>query len=616
MQTLNQILSLAVENHLAGRLDVAASIYQAVLEGNPNHADALHLLGLVASETGRHDAAVACIGRAIRLNPTAAVYYGNLGLVLARQGRLDEAIITYRQALAFQPGNAELHSKMASALRMRGRLEEAVAGFRQAAHLAPQSSEAYYQLGNTLHLLGRLEEASESYCAAIRVDPSRAEIHFNLGVTRSLQGRHDEAAEAYRRALRILPDYPEAHNNLGGILQTLGCLEEAVRSYQAALRIRPDYADAHYNLALALQDLDRPEEALSHYDAVLERQASHWEAHNNRGNTLLALGRPRQALESYEAALGLRPDYAEALWNRGVVDLLLGNFERGWEGYEWRHRRADAFRRDFRQPAWDGAPYPGRTLLVYAEQGLGDTIQFCRYLELAKRRGGCLWFESQARLLPLLERLPAIDRLLPQGSGPEAFDLQIPLLSLPRIFGTRLDSVPAPVPYLTVDPACCELWRRRIGHRHKRRIGLVWGGNPNHPSERRRGIPLAEFSTLASVKHAAWFSLQRGPQASELASPPAGLRITNLESEGATIQDTAAILMNLDLLITVDTMTAHLAGALGRPVWVLLSFAPDWRWMLDRSDSPWYPGMRLFRQPRPGDWRPVIEAVAAELSRA
>jgi len=308
------------------------------------------------------------------------------------------------------------------------------------------------------------------------------------------------------------------------------------------------------------------------------------------------------------------PKHVEAPFNPAFVQLLLGDYANGFEGFESRFRQQEARQREFPQPAWDGLPLNGQTLLVHCEQGFGDAIQFVRYLGRIPRDGGSLLLECHQRLVPLFERLGSIDQLVVRGAALPGFDCHIPQMSLPRILRTTVDTVPATVPYLSVEDSLVEAWRRRIGQAKARNVGLVWGGNPDYRFERRRGLPLAKLAPLASVGGVALFSLQRGPQAAELESLPSGFRVENIEAADNQITDTAAILANLDLVVTVDTMVAHLAGAMARPVWTLLPYSPDWRWMQDREDSPWYPTMRLFRQPRPGDWDSVIERVAAELA--
>jgi hypothetical protein len=409
-----------------------------------------------------------------------------------------------------------------------------------------------------------------------------AEAQLNLAAVFEDQGRLEEAADGLQRLLRMKPDYVQALSNLGSVLKKLGRLTEARRCLEKALELKPDFSEAHNNLG-----------------AVLEQMGC-WEG----------------AASRYQTALRWQPDLVEAHMNLSMLWLLTGEFERGWKEHEWRWKKKGTAPRACGRPLWDGAPLEGRTILLQAEQGLGDTLQFIRYAAVVKQHGGRVVFECPARLAPLLRTVPGVDRLIDPGDPPPQCDVYAPLLSLPRILRTTLASIPCQVPYLAVDGGLVEAWRTRIGEcAGRRKIGLVWGGNPSNKNDRNRSVPLRQFAPLAIAPRLALFSLQRGPQAAELRSAPPGLEIADLEESAGQVTDTAAAILCLDLVITVDTMAAHLAGALGRPVWLLLPFAPDYRWLLGREDSPWYPTMRLFRQPSPGDWLAVIRRVVEELHR-
>ena len=384
-----------------------------------------------------------------------------------------------------------------------------------------------------------------------------------------------------RRALALKPDYAEAHNNLGGALSAQGNLDEAVACYRRALALKPDYAEAHNNLGGALSDLAKFDEALA----------------------------------CYRRALRLKPDYAEAHWNQALLTLLTGDFERGWAEYEWRWKTKQLHfeRRTFSQPRWDGQPLAGRTILLHAEQGLGDTIQFVRYVSLVKVRGGRVVVECQPPLLPLLADCPGIDQVVARGNPLPAFDVQAPLLSLPGILGTTLDSIPDRVPYLRADPELAQAWRKRLEALDGFKVGIVWQGNPPFKGDRQRSIPLRQYEALARVEGVQLVSLQKGAGADQLGKLAASFPVLDLGEQLETFSDTAAVLKNLDLLISSCTSVPHLAGALGVPVWLALPFVPDWRWLLEREDSPWYPHHRLFRQSRPGDWSEVFERIAGAL---
>ncbi len=610
--------SFAVAQHKAGNFQQAESIYREMLvqdpQGrDPNHADALHLLGLIASESGQHDAAAALIVRAIQMHGPKAVYCSNLGVALGRQGKLDEAVACYRQALQAAPEDAKTYARLGRTLMSQGHLEQAAEAFRASARFEPEAAETHFELGNTLHAAGQYEEAAQSYLRAIECRPTHAEASHNLGVTRTMQLRTAEAIAAYEEAVRIRPDYPEPHNNLGTLLQALGRDDRAMHHYQEALRISPESLEVRYNLALFAQERERLEEAVDAYCELLERKPDHVEARNNLGNTLLALGRPKEAILSYRQTLVDAPDSAEARWNLGLTQLLLGRFKEGWAGHEWRFGQKDTVPRLFPQPMWDGSPLEGRRILLHAEQGLGDTLQFVRYAPLVQQRGGIVILECQQPLVRLLAGASGIDRLIARGHPLPEFDCHTPLLSLPAIFRTVLDTIPAAVPYIKASPEEVERWREIIeshaGARSGLKVGLTWAGNPRHRNDRNRSLAPSDLSALAGLDETVFFQLQK-----DMTTAP-DLDMIELLDSTSDFLDTAAILQNLDLLISVDTSVAHLAGALGRPVWTLLPFAPDWRWMTGRSDSPWYPSMRLYRQQSRKDWAEVLGRVRGDLTQ-
>ncbi len=455
---------------------------------------------------------------------------------------------------------------------------------RQALQSDPNSPAAHFFLGRALQALGRNDEAAASYGESLRLNPASAAAHNNLGDVLNELGRPAEAEAALRQALRRKPDFPEAHNNLGIALGGQGRFDEAAACFREALRLRPDYALAH----------------------------------NNLGNALKAMGQAREALACFEQALRLRPDGAEFHKNRGTTLLLLGDWERGWPEYEWRHRCKDEPPPAHPLPVWDGAPLAGRTILLSAERGLGDTIQFVRYAPLVKERGGTVLVECQAPLARLLAGCPGADRVLTAGGDvPIAADVYIPLLSLPAVFRTTPATVPARVPYLNTDAARADSWRRELAPLPGFKVGIVWQGNPRFPGDRWRSAPLAEFAPVAAVPRVRLFSLQKEEEGRRQLPPLADrFGITDLAPRLADFVDTAAVMKSLDLVITTDTAAVHLAGALGVPVWMATSWAADWRWLLGREDSPWYPNLRLFRQPAWGDWASVFARMAAALRAA
>jgi tetratricopeptide (TPR) repeat protein len=443
----------------------------------------------------------------------------------------------------------------------------------------PNHAEALYLLGIVVYQQGFPDDALEYLGKAVQIDGRQARFHNSLGIVCRAQGNLDEARAAYERALELRPDYADVLNNLGNVCRDQGHLEEAQAFFVRALEARPDYAEAQSNL----------------------------------GNVYRDQGRLRQARNCYQDAIRRKPDFADAHCHLGMLLLLCGDYQRGWEEYDWRLRCAHLTRRSFREPVWDGRLLGGQTLLVYAEQGVGDTLQFLRFLALAKERGARIVFECQPLLVPLLRGIAGVDELVPGGAVLPQFAFQAPLLSLPRILNIELSTLPAPAAYLAAKSELGAPWQSLLAGLTGIRVGICWQGDPAHRDDRQRSVRLEALEPLARLPGVCLVSLQKGAGAEQLTPWQERWQILDLGSRFASWADTAAALVQLDLVVSVDTAVAHLAGALGVPVWVALPFAPDWRWLLDRADSPWYPGMRLFRQPVPGDWQNVFDRIASAL---
>ena len=483
--------------------------------------------------------------------------------------------------------------------------------------LKPDFAEAHNNLGNAFKRQGKLDKAVACYRRALELKPRYAEAHYNLGLILRGQGKLDEAVACYRQALHLKTDYADAHNDTGIALQNQGNLDEAIACYRRALELKPDYAEAYNNLGAALKDQGKLDEAVTCYRRALELKSGYADAHNNLGVALVSQGKLNEAVACYRRALELNPDYADSHLNRSFLWLLTGDFEHGWPEYEWRWRTKQISPRPFQQPLWDGSSLAGKTILLHAEQGLGDAIQFVRYAPLVKQLGGTIIVECQQPMLPLLATCPGIDRLVGQGGELPAFTTHAPLLSVPGILKTSLDTIPASVPYLFAARALVESWREKLNGVSGFKIGINWQGRAGQGSWLARNIPLQQFAALAAIPGVRLISLQKGSGREELTQERERFPVLDLgnevDQEAGAFMDTAAILMNLDLVITSDTAIPHLAGALGVPVWLALPFAPDWRWLLDRTDSPWYPTMRLFRQQERDNWHGVFEQIEKAL---
>jgi tetratricopeptide (TPR) repeat protein len=576
-------------------------------------------------QQGNFDAAIVFLKKTIALKPNYVTAYINLGAAQQSQGKFEEAIDSYRLAIRLKPDDAEVYKNLGNALREKGELDEAIVSYRKATVLNPDNAEAHNDLGAALQKSGKLDEAIKSHRQAIRLRPDYAEAHNNFGIALQEQEKLDEAIASYDRAIALKSDYAEAYYNRGNVLRIHGRIDEAIKSYKQALSLKPDYTEAHNNLGNTLREQGKIYEAITCYRQALSLNPDHAEAHNNLGTALQEQGKLNEAIASFDRAIAIKPDYAEAHINKSLTLLLTENFEQGWQEYEWRLRAKNRSFPTLHQPGWDGTPLNGKSILVHAEQGLGDTIQFVRYLPMVRAQGGYVIFKCQPNLFRLLQSYNGFDEIIEQMPTSEStvqFDVHIPMLSLPGIFGTTLDTIPANTPYITADPKLETLWRTQIGHNEDFKIGIVWAGNAKHNDDRNRSCSLADFAPLANIPGLTFYSLQKGTVSVEAFNPPENMKLINLEGELNDFADTAAVITNLDVVISVDTAVAHLAGAIGKTVWTLLPFAPDWRWLQNRDDSPWYPrpnglagraGMRLFRQTRPNDWGGVFEQVKKAL---
>jgi Tfp pilus assembly protein PilF len=509
----------------------------------------------------------------------------------------------------------------------RGDLPAAAALFAEAIALDPSQAAAHANLGAVQADLHHWSAALAAFDAAIALRPDFALAHCNRGNAQRALGAPQAALESLTQAIALKPDLAEAYLNRGEVLRQLGRLDAALADLDHALTLRPGFSEALSNRGIVLSSLNRWQEALASCDAAIALQPDDAANHCNRGVVLQDLRRLDEALASFDRALALEPDLADARYNRSTVLLTLGRFEPGWAEFEWRWRLPGSARSAgrFTQARWSGgdsgaaAPVP---LLLHCEQGLGDTLQFCRYAPMAARRGFAVHLEVQRPLQRLLARLSGVESVTAQGQPLPAFEVHSPLMSLPLVFGTTLADIPC-VPYLTADPRMVADWARKLGPRARPRVGLVWSGGfrPDQPAlwpvNGRRNVPLASFAPLARAD-VDFFSLQKGVAAeTELAELSAagwtGPRVIDHTASLEDFADTAALMNLLDLVIAVDTSSAHLAGALGKPVWLLSRFDGCWRWLAGRGDSPWYPSMTLYRQLRPGEWDEVLERVAEAL---
>jgi hypothetical protein len=608
-----------------GRLAEAGEAFAAAVAAEPGSALAHHLLGIVQLQTGAPEAGLASLRRSVALDPNDAIAHANLANALRDAGETGAALESYGRALSLNAGFIDALCNRAMLLAGLGRLEEALADCERAVRLAPGHPGAHLGRGNVLLGLGRPAEAAASYDAALRLASGVPDIWAAHGEALAAAGRPERALNSLERALSLGGEGARLRLNLGSALWNLGRAEEALVHYDRAIALDPGLAQAWADRGATLRLLDRHVEALeslSHAMALDPDEAAHV---FNRGVVLTDLGRHAEACADLEAALALQPDFHPAKLSGAHAHLALGHFERGWELYEARWQGPNGYG-GIDTPMWDGvAPLEGKTILLRGEQGLGDTLQFCRYAKKVKALGAAsLVLEVPAPLVRLLGGLEGVDEVVEHSGSPPSADCHVLLMSLPRAFGTRLETIPGETPYLAADPADVALWEARLGPRTRPRVGLVWSGGYRDEANlrwvnARRNIALERLKPLKGAD-VEFISLQKGePGEGELRALKAGgwdgPDIREVMDEVRDFADTAALVQALDLVIAVDTSTAHLAGALGTPVWIMNRYDSCWRWLAGRDDSPWYPSLRLFRQGAMSDWDAVVARVRAELDR-
>jgi tetratricopeptide (TPR) repeat protein len=648
--TIEMTLARAVSAHRAGALTDAERLYLQVLAGDDSHFDALHLLGLLHSARGNLQAADRLIRAALSVISDCAEAHYNYGNVKLALRQFEDACASYAEAIALKPHYADAHCNRGIALFELRRFGEACASYDAAIALRPDHFLAYSNRGNALFELKRFHEALASHDRALAINPNYAEAHtnrgnvlmqmgdgnaalasyekmaalrpqsadahFNCAAALNALGRGEEAVASYDRAIALNPNRADAYANRGNVLLALSRPEAALASYEKALALQPRFAEAHYNRAIACVARGFLEEAVAGYDQAISLNPNYLEALNNRAAALVELGRHEEALASYQDLVARWPDDAGTQMNEGILRLLMGDYRRGWEKYEWRRKRGVAAEREFSPPSWSGeGDLTGKVVLLQGEQGLGDVIQFCRYAPLIAKRAAKVILAVPPSLKSLVGNVCRAADVVGFGEPRPDFDIYCPLLSLPFAFKTEIATIPADVPYISVENGLREKWQRLLPRSETAHIGVCWAGNPKHRNDHNRSIELRRLLPLLEATSAQFFSLQKELRAGDLELLRSHPRLVHLREGMENMAETAAMIAQLDLVISVDTLIAHLAGALGKPVWILLPFAPDWRWLLDRSDSPWYPTARLFRQLGRGDWSGVIDRVTAELSR-
>jgi tetratricopeptide (TPR) repeat protein len=609
------VLQQAAAHLQAGRTQAVVEALQILAPSQVADAAQCRLIGAVLLGNDGPQPAFGWYERAYRLSPQdpdIAVGYATL---LFQAGRLEEALSGFDAVLRTRQSDATSHFNRGLVLRELGRTGEAITALDQALKLDPTNPAPFRVGGLILRDAGRYDQALTFFKQALRLRPHFYECQLDHANVLLKLGRFEAALEAYDQALALFPNDADLLNNRGAALRELGQLDAALIAFEAALAVRPAFPRGLFNRGTMLLKRATPEAALASYDAALALKPVYPDAHVGRGVALKELGRFDEALAAFDTALAQDPASTPAKNNKGALQLLHGDFAAGLEGYEYRWVNSGSYEKklDFPIPQWSGPNAAGARVLVYDEQGFGDTFQFCRYLPLMADAGVKVTFFCRSMLRHLIGRIDPRVRVVDYFGPEEIFDAQIALSSLPRAFGTRVETIPTSQNYLTADPEHVARWRNRLGT-HGFKVGLCWQGNLNPQADPRRSIPLEAFAPLAAVPGVRLISLQKADAAEISLARRFDLEVAaDFDSGRDAFFDCAAVMGNLDLVITCDTSIAHLAGALGCPVFVLLKQIPEWRWLLDREDSPWYPTMRLFRQKQRGDWAEVMTRVAAAL---
>lgn len=639
--------------------DAAVNCFQRAVEFDSTNPDYLHRLGAVLGILSRYQESVDCFRRAATISPQAADIHFNLGNALRKLKRSEEAIESYREAVRCRPGYAEAHFNLGNEYRDSGHTDQAVASYERALESRPDYQKAKNNLARVLLELGGQSQQEEAYEQAVaqyrratELAPESAAAWCHLGSGLTFQKCHQEAIEANRRALELNSELPDAHVNLGVCLRELGKHDKAEEHLRVAMRLKPDFFDAILNYGALLTSQQKYEEALGYCQKARELNPESVEALTNEASVLACLNRRPEALERfhkalakkpedasmhfnlglvhyrepdlensmkcYERALSIRPDYPEARAARAMQLLALGEFEEGWREYEWRWQANEFANDDFPFPRWDGSSLADKTILVRIEQGFGDTFQFIRYTELLKQQGATVFFECVKALVPVISTCRGVDQVIERGDPLPEFDVYIPLMSIPTLVGTTVDTVPTTIPYLHPEAKLVERWRSFLSEYDGLKVGVSWHGNKEKEYGRTRSFHVSELEPLAQLAGVKLFSLQQRDGIEELQDIEGRFEVVefgdDFDKSSGSFMDTAAVIANLDLVISCDSAVTHLAGAVGCETWLALPHPAEWRWMYDREDTLWYPDHRLFRQPAYGDWKSVFARMEDELS--
>lgn len=606
-----------------GKIDHAIFCCQKAIDLAPEDIDISIMLGRLFVEMDNIDGAISCLSSAVKNDPNSGEAWITLSGIYLLQENYLEAKNCAQQGIRLLPDQIDGYLNLGNALIHTDQIVEAHAISSRAIDIAPDSANAFFLLGITLEMLENQKEAIKAYSRAVSLDPDLMAAHAGLIRMHTISGNLAIAEKIFNQALAVQVNDANVHLAAGFLFAHKNEVATAEKFYRRALELSPKLTQAWIDLGNLLQDQDRHDEAEHCYKKAISISPHLAEAHFNLGVSLQRRALFDMALASFEKAIECKHELVDAHWYKSFICLLLGDYAQGWDEYEWRLRQKQCVNRPFQVPVWCGENLIDKTILIHDEQGYGDTFQFVRYLPLVKELGGQVIFECHPGLSAILAGCEGYDEIIERSSPQEIpkikFDTHISLLSLPRVFGTRINSIPSNIPYITASSKRVDHWRKRIAFDENLKIGIAWAGSPNHTNELNRSCNLSEFKVITNIAGVSLYSLQKGPGQEQADNLPEGMNLIRLDREMDTdgkFVDTAALMSNLDLIISIDTSIVHLAGALGLPVWTLLCAAPDWRWQQESDNSPWYPTMRLFRQKTPGDWTSVfyeIEHLISEL---
>ena len=601
-----------------GYLKEALLKYEEVLRIDKQNFDALHLTGIILYQLKKYDNALYFIEKAIELKKIAEIYC-NKGMILKAMSRLDEALTCYNEALRLKNNYIEAYYNKANLLKERGFFHEAINNYNLALEINKNIPEAYVNRGVAMQELKLYEEAIESYNFAIKYKVEYSEAYANRGVAQNSLRKYSDALESYDLALKYNPNFSEVYSNRGVILKELGKLKEAVISYDRSIELNTDLFEAYTNRGNALEELRELYQAAESHIKAIKINPNYYLTYSNLGSVLQELMQINDAIKNYDKSISLNPDYIDAYWNKSLALLLLGNFVDGFMMYEkrWLKEEFIKFKKNIKKPRWNGKEsLKGKTIYIHSEQGLGDTLQFSRYIKILNSKGCRIIFAVQKPLIKILEFLEGDFELISFDIEYEEFDYYCPLMSLPYILETKIHSIPSNCPYIKIDQNLIDKWNKFIGCQDFK-IAICWQGSPNGKVDLGRSFPLILLQKISKIKGLRLISIQKNHGVEQIQTIPFDMKVETLpnyfDDTDNSFLDTAAVMMSVDLVISSDTAVAHLAGALGVKTWMPLKYVPDWRWMLDRRDSPWYPNHTLFRQKKLDHWGDVFYSIENEL---